>query len=181
LELHALTDQAGAIVAEILCQSGHNQWKLVSMKSVNYDVRELWQLWLMLLLHMPPLCFFCWAKRSDGRKWPALSPLGDSEIAVWIDNYPQVCVSALAWLKPHSPAVDDRQRTPKKFTPLRNAARDAWVSKQRSKKNPLSWEEIYDDAVRLAVKRGWDMPATPKALEEAHRHYLKRQRKAGKA
>jgi hypothetical protein len=71
-----------------------------------------------------------------------------------------------------------RQRTLKKSTPLRNANRDAWVARQRAKKQPPSWEEIYDEGVRLAAKRGWDMPGSAKALAEAHRRYLQRQRAA---
>jgi hypothetical protein len=41
----------------------------------------------------------CWAKGPDGRKRFALPQLGEHETSVWIDNYPQVCVSALAWLQ----------------------------------------------------------------------------------
>ena len=65
-----------------------------------------------------------------------------------------------------------------KWSRLRNAARDAWVARQRAKKDPLSWEEIYDEGVRLAAKRGWDMPGSAKALEEAYRRHLQRQRPA---
>ncbi len=103
-ELYALTDRAGALAAEI-CQSGHYQGKAVSPKSVHYDLREPRGFWLVLLLHTPPLCFQCRVKDPDGRKRLAFSQLGESEAAVWIDSYPQVCVSALAWLQAGSPAV----------------------------------------------------------------------------
>jgi hypothetical protein len=60
----------------------------------------------------------------------------------------------------------------------RNESRDKWVARQRARKEPPSWEEIYDQAVELAPKRGWSMPGSPKALAEAHYRYLKRQRTA---
>jgi hypothetical protein len=58
----------------------------------------------------------------------------------------------------------------------RNAERDAWVARQRNRKTPPPWDEIYDEGVRLSARRGWDMPGTWKSLEEAHRRYLKRLR-----
>jgi len=59
----------------------------------------------------------------------------------------------------------------------RNEARDAWVAKQRARKTPLSWAEIFDDGVRLAARRGWDMPGSPDSLSEAYRKRLNRQRR----
>jgi hypothetical protein len=101
-----------------------------------------------------------------------------SAVEVWIDGYPQTCVSALAWLKTSLlPGKGSKQACKRPAQP-RNAARDAWVERQRAKKTPLTWAEIYDEGVRLAAKRGWDMPGSPKALEEAHRRYLRQQRPA---
>jgi hypothetical protein len=59
-----------------------------------------------------------------------------------------------------------------------NAKRDAWVARQRAKREPPSWQALYDEGVRLAETRGWQMPGSPKALEEAYRRHLARQRKA---
>jgi hypothetical protein len=66
----------------------------------------------------------------------------------------------------------------KRKAACRNAARDAWIARMRARKTPLPWDEVYDEGVRLAAQRGWDMPSNVRALEEAHRRYLKRQRKA---
>jgi hypothetical protein len=82
-----------------------------------------------------------------------------------------------------SPGAANRGRrvAQRRCPPLVNARRDAWVARQRAKKEPPSWEEIYDEGVRLSETRGWNMPGSPKALEEAHRRYLKRQRTTSKA
>jgi hypothetical protein len=71
-----------------------------------------------------------------------------------------------------------RKQAKKNQAPLANAKRDEWVARQRAKKEPPPWDEIYDEGSRQAAKRGWDMPGSPKALEEAHRRYLKRKRTA---
>jgi hypothetical protein len=96
-ELYALTDQASILVWEII-QSGHYQQKPFTMKSVHYDFDATYQFWLFFLLHFPPMSFQCRAKGS-GIKGLAISQIGESEVPIWIDSYPQVCVSALAWLK----------------------------------------------------------------------------------
>jgi hypothetical protein len=174
-ELYALTEQAGAIAAEIV-QSGRYPLKVVSTKSVHYDLRAFWEFWLMILLHTSPSCVHCRANGADGTDRVALPQLGDEAVAIRIDGYPQVCVSALAWLKARSPASAGGLRARKKPSRLPNAKRDAWVAQQRKKNPPPSWEMIYDEAVRLAETRCWTMPRTPKGLEEAYRRYLKRER-----
>jgi hypothetical protein len=60
----------------------------------------------------------------------------------------------------------------------KNAERDAWVARQRNKKTPTPWKEIYDDLMRIAAKRGWDVPSSAKALEEANRRRSKRLRES---
>jgi hypothetical protein len=86
----------------------------------------------------------------------------------------------LACLKANAPATPGRKQALKTPAPLPNAARDTWVAKQRAKKNPPSWKEIYDEGLSLSSRRGWDMPGSPKALEEANRRYNRRQRLAAK-
>jgi|GEM_PF-6093893 len=63
-------------------------------------------------------------------------------------------------------------------TRCRNEERDAWVAKQRAKKTPLSWAEIFDDGLRMSARRGWDMPGSPDSLSEAYRKYMSRQRRS---
>jgi hypothetical protein len=84
LELYRLTEQAGNLAAELL-RSKRYQGKVAAIKSVHYDLSSLQHLWLMLLLHTPPLCFYCWAIGADGKKHPALTQLGESEIGIWIE------------------------------------------------------------------------------------------------
>ena len=119
VELYALTDQAGSLAGE-LWHSERYQGKFVSTKPIQYNLRQHRDWWLMVLLHTLPVGFYCFAKRSDGGKRPALTQIGESEIAVWIDNYSQVCVSALACLKAGSLAVPtvnrDQGRTGEKTT-----------------------------------------------------------------
>jgi hypothetical protein len=67
-------------------------------------------------------------------------------------------------------------RRPRKKPPMPNAARDKWVAEKRALKNPWPWDEIYDEAAKIAKKRGWSMPTSAKSLAEAHYRYLKRQR-----
>jgi hypothetical protein len=71
--------------------------------------------------------------------------------------------------KPQPSPKNPQRRKPA----LKNAARDAWVAKQREKKPPTPWDEIYDEGVRLAAKKGWDMPGSAKALSEAFYRRIK--------
>jgi hypothetical protein len=80
--------------------------------------------------------------------------------------------------QPIVPANESSRQTHRRRPPLRNAQRDAWVARQRAKRMPAPWQEIYDEGLRLATEKRWRMPGSPKALEEAHRRYLKRQRQA---
>jgi hypothetical protein len=167
LEVHALTDQAGALLAEVF-SSRQIKWKIATPYHHN---------WLMYLLHTPPLSFQCQTKGSDGRACIAFPQLGGGkETGVWIDHYAQVCVSALAHLKCSLLPLPGQQPEMQSANQLRNARRDAWVAKKRSMKNPQSWQEIYDEGVTLAPRRRWEMPGSPKALQEAYRRYLSRQR-----
>jgi hypothetical protein len=180
-ELYALTDQAGILAMELL-RSGRCLGTKAASTSIQYDLRAPYEAWLIMLLHLEPVLTQCWAKGPDGKTTFATPLLGENEGAVWIDNYPQACLSALAWLKvkaDHSPILG-RQRISKKSASLRNEDRDAWVARQRAKKKPRPWEEIYDEGVERAQKKGWDMPGSAKALAEAHRRYLERQRREGK-
>jgi hypothetical protein len=94
-------------------------------------------------------------------------------------------LSALTALAPEPSAAgggatNPRKRGQKKVV-LKNGDRDEWVARQRAKKPPVPWEEIYDDATRLAPKRKWLLPRSWQGLEQALRRHLKRQREQGKA
>jgi hypothetical protein len=177
LELLALTDQAGSMVAKVY-QSDRGWIKTDSSKPFSYDLRRASDFWFVFLLHTPPVCFQCQVKAPDGDGRIAFPHLGKdkSEQELWIDNYPQVCVSALTWLKTSLFDTAAHQQTPKTPAKLPNAKRDSWVARQRAKKSPPSWEQIYDEGVRLAPNRGWNMPGSSKALQEAYRRHLRRQR-----
>jgi hypothetical protein len=60
-----------------------------------------------------------------------------------------------------------------------NKDRDAWVARLRERKNPVPWEEIRKRLLKVGPAKGWNMPNDPKALEEAYRRRLKKQRTAG--
>jgi hypothetical protein len=104
-ELYALTDQAGALAAK-MWKSGFNLGNPVSVRYISYDLREPRDVWLFFLLHTPPCLYHCCVRGPDGRKCPAFSQLGEGEVPVLIDNYPQVCVSALAQLKANALAAE---------------------------------------------------------------------------
>jgi hypothetical protein len=50
------------------------------------------------------------------------------------------------------------------------------VAKQREKKPTPKWEEIYDRLSKVAERKRWQMPASPKSLTEAYYRHLKRKR-----
>jgi hypothetical protein len=100
-ELYALTDQAGTLFAE-LWQSGRYQGKFSSPVSIHYDLQLPREPWLMVLLHKAPVFFHCKTSNTAKGLNLAWTELGKGEVVVWIDNYAQVCVSALAWLKANS-------------------------------------------------------------------------------
>jgi hypothetical protein len=57
-----------------------------------------------------------------------------------------------------------------------NEARDKWVAKQRERKAPRTWDAIYDELVGIGPAKGWNIPKDSKALSEAYRRRLRRQR-----
>jgi hypothetical protein len=160
-QLYALTEQAGALVAEI-CQSGSFQWNFYSGKPVHYDLREPREYWLVLLLHTFPACFHCRTYFPDGKDRIAFPQLGDCEIAVRIDSYPQVCVSVLAWLKANSPAFATKKVQKKRncndprdrfcYTSLKNGESLKWIMQEVNKRK--KWESLStEQAVSQAAKR----------------------------
>lgn len=109
LEVHELINQAGVLFAALL-QSGQHSWKPAAMKTIKYKVQQPWEIWLLVLLITQPTCFQCWERERDGNSFIAVPQLGEDEIAVWIDNYAQTCVAALAHLKSESNAGSGRLR-----------------------------------------------------------------------
>src|SRR6266542_4347795 len=100
-ELDVLTNHAGDLTSQFL-RAGGGKGNIISTGSVTYHLQQPWELWLFLLLHTPPLLMHCWTKGLDGNEFFAFSQPSGNDVAVWIDNYPQVCVSALGWLKSKS-------------------------------------------------------------------------------
>lgn len=100
-ELYALTNQASALATELI-RSKRYQGKFAALRSSHCVVGEPWGLWLLFLVRNPNLFLNCWAMRPDGKTF-ALLAIDESEknaiVSVWIDSYPQLCVSALSWLK----------------------------------------------------------------------------------
>jgi hypothetical protein len=109
-ELYALTDQAGHLIFEVY-QSGCFQGN--GGRRIQHDFKRPWQTWLFFLMNCPPMLLHCWTKGPDGKADHVLfTQVGEEEIGVWIDSYPQVCVSALACLKASLSLTsnDDRQQ-----------------------------------------------------------------------
>jgi hypothetical protein len=85
MELHALADDAGRFVEELRA-SGRCTWTPVVESAGPGPTAGPSVQWLMFLLGTSHL----WrAPGSPGRRGPV----------VWFDAYPQVCVTALAWLR----------------------------------------------------------------------------------
>jgi len=65
-------------------------------------------------MHLPATLLHCCTKGPEGINQLPFTQLGENEIAVWIDSYPQVCVSALACLKANTIVTShaDRQQAP---------------------------------------------------------------------
>jgi hypothetical protein len=71
-----------------------------------------------------------------------------------------------------------RGRTPSGGGKRRNAARDAWVAKQRAGKNPPTWDTIHERLLEIAPQRKWQVPlGGPASLAKAHERHLRHQRK----
>jgi hypothetical protein len=178
-ELNTLTTMAGNLLRTLL-KDGRYQWHTLGTPPERVDRRKLWELWLAFLAFTPPLFIHCRTAGAD--EGPSLLPpeLGQKHRAFWIDGYAQVCVAALAHMRMVLLSEPVQERITKQSGPLRNEKRDAWVARQRDKKPPLSWKEIYRLGFQLATKRRWSMPSSAKALQEAYRKHLARQRKTGK-
>jgi hypothetical protein len=59
-----------------------------------------------------------------------------------------------------------------------NAARDKWIAARRERRKPMSWEDIYLKLLEVGPRKGWNIPSCSKALSEAYRRSLKREREA---
>jgi hypothetical protein len=102
-ELYLLTDQAGVLVEEIF-QSGCFQGTPIATNYVHVNLQRPWQSWLVFLMYFPPMTFLCRTRTDEGNHL-VNHQLGDNETAVFIENYPRVCMSALTLLKAKSIAA----------------------------------------------------------------------------
>jgi hypothetical protein len=100
VEVDALTERAGGLIAEACPQlsPAGGSWRGMA--------------WLLFLLHCPYTTGHCQTKDADGRMRFALLLLGANEIAVCIDRYPGVCVSALTRLLVELPAAQQDANAP---------------------------------------------------------------------
>jgi hypothetical protein len=159
--VNVLTDQAGALL--LLALEGQSQIP----EDVVEEIRA-------------------WERAGPGRGWIRwLRFAWVNREVLRVQHYPQAAVAALRFLKGATqrlaqPPANRGQQTQRRRPPRKNADRDAWVARQRGKKKPPPWDEIYDDATRLAAKKGWDMPKSAKALAEAYYRCEKQQRNAAK-
>ena len=100
-ELYALTDEANVLVAELV-QSRRYDAKTSSPTTINFDLSTPVGFWLMFLVRTFHTTVNCWATGPSG-KTPWIGTLqsykSNIDFPGWIDNYPQLCVSALTWLK----------------------------------------------------------------------------------
>jgi hypothetical protein len=98
-ELQFLTAQAGILVADIL-RSKSCRVKMVYPETVKYDPQRPKYFWLTFLLHTPPVMFHSRMRGPEGDPYPAFPPFSENKgVTVWIDRYPEVCVSALGVVK----------------------------------------------------------------------------------
>jgi hypothetical protein len=79
--------------------------------------------------------------------------------------------AVLAWAERqgNAPATDGpgRRRPKRREAPRKNAARDAWLVKQRDKKRPLSLEALLAKLAEIAPACGWEVPQNSKSLSDA--------------
>jgi hypothetical protein len=134
-ELVALSDQAGILAAEMI-ESGLCRWRPESLGIDPYVSHDQVR-WILLLLRMPPLRFHCRVRRPDGTTVPAFRyrftpecKRDEREVTFRIDDYAQVCVSALAVLK--AGALDGPAEL-KAGSLARPADRDQGTSKVKGK------------------------------------------------
>jgi hypothetical protein len=57
-----------------------------------------------------------------------------------------------------------------------NGKRDDWVAKLRDRKLPVPWPEIFRRLTKVAPAKGWNVPNDARALSEAYRRWLKKER-----
>jgi hypothetical protein len=101
-ELHALTDQAGALVQDLRASSRCSWQSVLDSAGLDDlpDIPEPWGQWLLFLLSTAPL----WGT-------PQTVPLGlGGDVAIYIHAYPQVCLATLAWLRNKLTGAGDGQQ-----------------------------------------------------------------------
>jgi hypothetical protein len=97
-ELLTLTSRAGMLLVELL-QAGRYKLEHMVGDTVPYQLFDAVQWWMVFLLHYPGTFGHCEARGPAGTACACLR-IGQSETTLaWIDQYPGVCLAALAGLK----------------------------------------------------------------------------------
>jgi hypothetical protein len=131
-ELDVLTERAGRLALS-LYGTGCFQLQGLSSTTITYSDPQPWGFWLVVLLHSPVTMGHCCVRSADGTHWFAAAEIGENEVAVWIDRYAQVCVSALAWLKGKMAAAPEAEQ-----------AHQQPPDDARPAKLLMNWREILD-------------------------------------
>ncbi|HKI36277.1 MAG TPA: hypothetical protein VKA46_30750 [Gemmataceae bacterium] len=101
-ELVLLTVRAGGLLWGMR-QAGTCIANLLPPELFTWQFNDPVQPWLAYLLHARPTMQYCGAQAPEGTRPCAVDHLGEGEVVVEIDQYPQVCVLGLAWLKARLP------------------------------------------------------------------------------
>ncbi len=135
-DLFELTERAGTIVGQFLKSCGTLR-HLLCEKSIHYDLKTPWELWLMFLVHSRSTALLCHTQ-TDGECTPAVYHVADNDACILIDYYPQVCLTALSGLRndlqstERALSSDSRQCQTPSTEPAsigENDPRDKWLRK----------------------------------------------------
>lgn len=96
-ELLALTERAGRLFASIAREHRERVSHQLQIDKIQLDAASH-SAWLGLLVYGAPMVFNCWTVASNGDRYPAVTKLAGEFKSVWIDAYPDVCLSAVTWL-----------------------------------------------------------------------------------
>jgi hypothetical protein len=95
-ELDSLTTQAGNVTLEAI-RSKQFEWKPITEWPVTIYPTVPYACWLFFIASTPPVAFLCQGEEEG--LCPFLFPRKKNPSAFWIDDYAQVCVSALTILR----------------------------------------------------------------------------------
>ena len=169
-ELLTLTSRAGMLLIELLQSGRYNLEHMVGV-TIPYQLFDTAQWWLMFLLHSLRTLGHC-VVRGPGGTACACSQISQGEMTLaWIDQYPEVCLAALAGLEADLLAGSRRWPNGGKRRKRQsgNEGRDRYCYTQLKAGKAL--KEIQTGVNR---QQGWDPLETPQAVSQAAKRYAQR-------